>query len=192
MLIGLCLLGGLLLLALIRMLLLSRSNRRMRLACVQMEKQMAAQQVEIITIHHDANSWRAKTQRQFDALRSDFTCRLLQAELGGQHALKRLEGIRLESLGAALAKITALEARLAVKPTTTTLQKAAASASSLPSLPAMETLRLQSLEDELATAKTEIAASRQQAATLQRALLLARRRQPAMRKTSARGTVRGT
>ena len=191
MLIGLCILGGLLLMAMIRMVVLARSNRRMRLACVQMEKQAAAQQIEILATHHDANSWRAKTQRQFDALRSDFACRLLQADQGGQHALKHLEDLQQQKLAAAEAKISELEERLAEKPATTVLPKIAAPAATLPALPAMETLRLVALEDELAVARTEIAASRQQAATLQRALLLARRRPPAQRKTSTRGPARG-
>lgn len=195
LLVGFCILGGLLLLALIRIFLLWRSNRRMVLACAKMEKQTAAQQVEIIAIHHDSNSWRAKTLRQFDALRSDFTHRLVQAEQAGHHALQHLKDSRQGEIAQALAKIAALEAKLAAKPAATALQKAAipvnAPQSVLPSLPAMETLRLRALEAELATARTELAASRQQAAGLQRALLLARRRQPALRKNSVRGAARG-
>ncbi len=192
MLVAVCILGGLLLVALIRMLLLSRANRRMRLAGAKMEKQTAAQQVEITAILHEANSWRAKTQRQFDALRSDFAHRLLQTEQGGRHALQHLEDIRQQSLAEMLAKITTLEARLAAKSAAKVLPKPIPSlAPSLPSLPAMETLRLQSLEAELSAARAEIAASGQQVAALQRALLLARRRQLAPRKNSVRGTLRG-
>lgn len=192
MLVGLCILGGLLLVALLRMLLLSRANRRMRLACAKMEKQAAAQQVEISAIHDEASSWRAKMQRQFDAMRGDFTHRLLQVEQGGRHALQHFEDIQEEALAEARAKISALESRLAAKPAAAAPPRPApSSASSLPSLPAMETLRLQSLEAELAAARAEIAASGQQVAALQRALLLARRRQPATRKNSARGMLRG-
>jgi hypothetical protein len=56
----------------------------------------------------------------------------------------------------------------------------------------MDTLRIQSLESELAAAKAEIAIARQQNSALQRTLLLARRRAPvpAMRKSPPRGAVR--
>lgn len=56
----------------------------------------------------------------------------------------------------------------------------------------METLRIQSLEAELAAAKAELATGKQQNASLQRALLLARRRLPvtAMRKSTPRSTAR--
>ncbi|MDZ4401128.1 hypothetical protein [Prosthecobacter sp.] len=203
--IGLCILGGLFLIGLIRMFLLSRSNRRMRLESTKMEKQAVKQQVEITAIHHDAMSWRAKTQRQFDAFRIELSHRLMQSEQGNLHAQKLLDAAQEQSLASALAKITELEARLAAKPVVTMPAIAALSEagvlpkpagfikpppSSLPSLPAMETLRLQALENELAAARTEIVIGRQQNAALQRALLLARRRQPAARKNGARGTTR--
>lgn len=203
--IGLCILGGLLLIALTRLFLLSRSNRRMRIECAKMEKQTVEQQVEITAIHHDAMSWRAKTQRQFDAFRTDLSHRLHQSEQGNLHAQKRLDATQEQTLASALAKIAELEARLAAKPATATPPaialpetaapfKAAgfvkAPPPSLPSLPAMETLRLQSLESELAAAKAEAAAGRQQNTALQRALLLARRRQPVVRKNAARGMTR--
>jgi hypothetical protein len=205
LLIVLCILSGLLLIALVRLFLLSCSNRRMRVECAKMEKQVVEQQIEITAVHHDAMSWRAKTQRQFDAFRTDLSHRLHQSEQSILHAQKRLETTREQALSSALAKIAELEALLAAKSAAPTLpvitlpEAVASSVStgfakppppSLPSLPAMETLRLQSLESELAAAKAEIAAGRQQQAALQRSLLLARRRQPAVRKNGVRGPAR--
>lgn len=203
---GLCIIGGLFLIALIRVWLLTRSNRSMRDELAKMEKQSLEQQVEITAIHHDAMSWRAKIQRQFDAFRSDLSHRLLQAAQSCQHAQKQLETAQEECLTRALAQIKALEAKLAAKP----MLAAPAVASvpdigaapkpagmvktpppSLPALPAMETLRVQALENELTAARAEIAAAKRQSSALQQALLMARRRQqPSLRKISARPPVR--
>ncbi|MDB6006188.1 MAG: hypothetical protein JWR15_3175, partial [Prosthecobacter sp.] len=153
--------------------------------------------------HHDAMSWRAKTQRQFDALRSDLSHRLQQSDQGGAHALKGLEETHQKALSDALAQISELEAALAAKPAAAfslpvpvpapaTESKLPPPPPSLPALPAMETLRLQSLESDLAAAQTELSLSKQQNAMLQRDLLLARRRTPAtpMRKSTPRSTAR--
>ncbi|MBN8419928.1 MAG: hypothetical protein J0L73_13500 [Verrucomicrobia bacterium] len=190
---GLSIVAGLFLISLIRIYRLSRSNHRLRLENAKMTKQTVLQQMEVTSIHHDAMSWRAKTQRQFDALRSEFSHRLQQADQGGLHALKGLDEAHKKSLSEALAKISELEAALGAKP-------AAPVASALPkpppppvpALPAVDTLRIQTLESELAAAKAEIATSRQQTATLHRALLLTRRRLPvtAMRKSAPRTTAR--
>jgi hypothetical protein len=202
MLLGLCIIGGLLIIALIRVWVLAGSNRRMRGELVKMEKQSLEQQVEITAIHHDAMSWRAKIQRQFDAFRSDLSHRLLQAEQSRQHAQKQLESVQEAGLINALAKIKELEAKLAATPVPVAsvpdidaAQKPAGMTKvptpSLPALPAMETLRVQALENELSAARAEIAAAKRQNATLQQALLMARRRhQPAMRKITARTPVR--
>lgn len=199
LLIGFIIITGLFLLSLGRMWMLSHSNRRMRVENLKMGKQAALQQVEVTAVHHDAMSWRAKTQRQFDALRSDLSHRLQQADQAGVRGLKELADAYQKELSVALDKISELEAALAAKPIAVapTLVVAPAPlpkppAPALPSLPAMETLRLQSLESELATAKAEIASGKQQNAALQRALLLARRRAPApaMRKSSPRSTAR--
>lgn len=205
LLMGFCMLGGLFLIALIRMSLLSRSNRQMRIESVKLDRQAMEQQVEIIAVHHDAMSWRARMQRQFDAFRADLSHRLQQSEQGNQHAMGQLVAAHSRSLAAALAKISELEARLAIRPAATVLPVAAlpdASAlpkpagmikpppPSLPALPAMETLRFQALESELATARAELAASKRQASQLQHALQLARRRQPSMRKSSVKALTR--
>lgn len=200
LLIGLSIVTGLFLLSLVRTFRLLRANHRMEDEIEKMEKQSVLQQLEVTSVHHDAMSWRAKTQRQFDALRSELSHRLQQVDQGGANALKEMDAVHQQTLAVALAKISELEAALAAQP------KPAAAAlpppftaalpkpppASLPPLPAMDTLRIQSLESELAAAKAEIAIARQQNSALQRALLLARRRAPvpAMRKSSPRGAVR--
>lgn len=200
LLIGLSIVTGLFLLSLVRTFRLLRANHRMEDEIEKMEKQSVLQQLEVTSVHHDAMSWRAKTQRQFDALRSELSHRLHQVDQGGANALKEMDAVHQQTLAVALAKISELEAALAAQP------KPAAAAlpppftaalpkpppASLPPLPAMDTLRIQSLESELAAAKAEIAIARQQNSALQRALLLARRRAPvpAMRKSSPRGAVR--
>ena len=181
LLIALAIVGVLLLVALIRILLLARANRRMRSECVKMEKQAHAQQIEVTAIHHDSMSWRAKTQRQFEALRAELSHHLLQAGQRSRHAQRLLDTAHEQSLAAAQVKIQELESRLTCaaaatpnpefsSPRPRTFAKPAESG--LPSLPAMETLRIQALEAELAAAKAEITASRQQTAALQRHLLL--------------------
>jgi len=42
-------------------------------------------------VHHDAQSWRAKTQRQFDAIRADMTAPPGQGERGHAHAQKQAD-----------------------------------------------------------------------------------------------------
>lgn len=201
--IGLSIVSGLFLLSLVRTFRLLRANSRMEVEIAKMEKQSVLQQLEVTSVHHDAMSWRAKTQRQFDALRSELSHRLQQVDQGGANALKEMDAVHQQTLAVALAKISELEAALAAQP------KPAAAAlpppftaalpkppppppAALPPLPAMDTLRIQSLESELAAAKAEIASARQQNSALQRALLLARRRAPvpAMRKSPPRGAVR--
>jgi hypothetical protein len=200
LLIGLSIATGLFLLSLVRTFRLLRDNHRMEVEIAKMEKQSVLQQLEVTSVHHDAMSWRAKTQRQFDALRSELSHRLQQVDQGGANAPKEMEAVHQQTLAVALAKISELEAALVAQP------KAAAPAfpppftaalpkpppASLPPLPAMDTLRIQSLESELAAAKAEIASAKQQNSALQRALLLARRRAPApaMRKSTPRGAVR--
>ncbi len=178
LLISLTMVCGLFLMSLFRLFYLSNSNKRLGAVSAKLEKQAVLKEVELTAIQHEAMSWRAKTQRQFDALRSEFSHRLQQSDQGGLHVLKEWEEAQKKELSAALAKISELEAALSAKPTAV--------------LPAKEILRIQSLESELAAAKAEIASGRQQNAVLQRDLLLSRRRAPApaMRKSSLRSAVR--
>lgn len=200
--IALSIVTGLFLLSVVRTFRLLRANHRMEVEIAKMEKQSVLQQLEVTSVHHDAMSWRAKTQRQFDALRSELSHRLQQVDQGGANALKEMDAVHQQTLAVALAKISELEAALAAQPKpvaaalpppfTAALPKPPPPPAALPPLPAMDTLRIQSLESELAAAKAEIASARQQNSALQRALLLARRRAPvpAMRKSTPRGTVR--
>jgi len=206
MLLGLCILGGLLLVALVRVFSLALSNRRMRLEIIRMEKQSLEQQARISTIHQDAMSWRTKMRQQFDALRSDLSRRLIHAEDDCQHAWGELENAQGEKLAAALARAAGQEARLAASlappapqlatlPDISTAPRPAnmhkARSIPLPALPAMETLRVQALENELSTARAEIAAGNRQNVALRQALLMARRKQhPATRKNNTRGPAR--
>lgn len=194
--------GPLFLISLIRWFRLSSANRRMRKEGPKLEKQIISQQIELTGIRHETASWRAKMQRQFDAVRSELSAKHQQAEQGNQFAQKKLDAAQQQTLDAALAKINDLEAKLAAR-TAAPAPEAIASLPkpgglakppqpSLPSLPSMEMLRIQSLESELAAAKAELCFSRRQNAALQRALQLARRRPPATKKTAGRGVARST
>lgn len=175
--------GGLFLLSLGRIVSLARQNRRIARDQAKLENQALAQQAELISVHHDAQSWRAKVQRQFDAIRADMSARLEQVERGNVHAQKVADAAQEKALVAAMARISELEAKLAEA------KKAPAWAPAAPispALPAMETLHLESLQAELASVRADAAAQRQQNGDLQRALLLARRRQPHARRNGAR------
>ena len=198
LLIGLSIVSGLFLISMVRTFRLLRANHRMEVEIAKMEKHSVLQQLEVTAVHHDAMSWRAKTQRQFDALRSELSHRLLQVDQGGANVLKEMDAVHQQTLAVALAKISELEAALSAKPAAVALPSLVTPAlpkpppPSLPGLPAVDSLRVQSLEAELAAAKAEIASGRLLNATLQRALLLARRKVsvPATRKSATRSTVR--
>lgn len=175
--------GGLFLLSLGRIWSLGRQNRQFAKDLAKMENWTVVQQAEVVSVHHDAQSWRAKTQRQFDAIRADMTARLEQMERGNAHAQKLADASQEKALVAAMARISELETKLAEA------KKAPAWAPAAPissPLPAMETLHFESLQAELDSAKAESAAQRQQNGELQRALLLARRKQPPARRNGAR------
>ncbi|MFO1485226.1 MAG: hypothetical protein U1F71_17835 [Verrucomicrobiaceae bacterium] len=175
---------SLFLISIVRIVLLSRDNRQMRRLQAQMEKQSAELFQETISIHHDAQSWREKTQRQFDAVRSDFSTRMQQSERSNEHAQKQLDAALESFFAAALARAVAST----TAPVSAPPPPQPPPPSTLPALPTMETLHVQALETELDTTKAELATSQQQNATLQRSLLLARRRQPDnRRKNSPRG-----
>lgn len=197
--IGLSIITFLLLLTPWRMLGIYRSSRRLRGECAKMEKQLALQEMEVAGVHHDSMSWRAKMQRQFDALRAELSTQLLQADMNGAHALKELDkacqqvlttsDAKAAELAAAKIKISELEAALAVKPSAPPPPPPSMSKPALPSLPAMETLRIQALETELAAVKSELALAKHQNATLQLTALLARRKAPVTATSTRRGTL---
>ncbi|MBB5031511.1 hypothetical protein [Prosthecobacter vanneervenii] len=200
MIIGLSIVSIMFLLSLGRMLALYRSNRRLSAEGVKMNKQLAIQEMEVTGAHHDSKSWRAKMQRQFDALRAELSTQLVQTEMNGAHALKELDkacqqvltnsDAKAAELAAAKIKISELEAALAVKPVAVppppppSVPKPA-----LPALPAMETLRIQALETELAAVKSELALAKQQNASLQLTALLARRKAPVVTAHARKSTL---
>jgi BMFP domain-containing protein YqiC len=175
--------GALFLISLARIFLLARHNRRMRQDILKMEKQSAEQQIGIISSHHDTASWRAKIQRQFDALRAELAARLDQSERSNHHAQDRLDESRRQELAVAQDKIKELEAALSAAPTQAVVKP---SQPVIPTLPAMETLRIEALETELAAAKSALTAARQQNAALRLSNLMARRRQTAPRRVGMR------
>ncbi|MGV3661205.1 MAG: hypothetical protein ACO1TE_13545 [Prosthecobacter sp.] len=72
--------GGLLLISMVRILFLLRTNRRLRESTAKMEKQVLTQQGEILAVRQDSNAWRGETQRMFDAFRAEFSKRLEESE----------------------------------------------------------------------------------------------------------------
>lgn len=173
--------GALFFISLVRIFLLRRQNRRMRQETVKMEKLAAEQQAGIITSHHDTASWRAKMQRQFDALRAELAVQLDQSERSNEHAQKKLDESWQQELDAARAKIRKLEAALSAAPKPEAIAKPF-----IPTLPAMETLRIEALEAELTAARSALTTARQQNAALRLSSLMARRRQSAPRRSSMR------
>lgn len=168
--------GGLLLLSVGRIISLGRSNREFFKTTAKLENLTKSQQAELIAAHHDAQSWRAKLQRQFDATRVDYATRLEQAERSNAFAQKQVDASIEKALAAAMAKIQQLETEL----------EAAKAAPIIPALPAIETLEVESLSDELASVKAEANVAKQRNADLQRQLLSARRKTPVGRRNGSR------
>jgi CHASE3 domain sensor protein len=72
--------GGLLLISMVRILFLLRTNKRLREATEKMEKQVLAQHNQILSVKQDSNAWRGDIQRMFDAFRAEFSKRLEESE----------------------------------------------------------------------------------------------------------------
>ena len=89
-----------------------------------------------------------------------------------------------QELDAARAKIRKLEAALSAAPKPETIAKPL-----IPTLPAMETLRIEALEAELTAARSALTTARQQNAALRLSSLMARRRQSAPRRSSIASTL---
>lgn len=176
----LCITGGLFLISLVRIFLLSQQNHRMRRDAAKMEKLAAEQQSDIIATQHDTASWRAKAQRQFDALRAEFTARLDQSVSGTQHAQTQLDESWQQKLEDANTRIRDLELALTAASTQLITQPA------IPTLPAIETLRVEALETELAAMKSALVTAQQQNFALKLSSFMARRRQAAPRRAGAR------
>ena len=76
----LCIVGGLLLIAMVRIIFLLRTNSRLRESTSKMEKQVLTQHQEILAVRQDSNAWRGELQRMFDAFRAEFSNRLVESE----------------------------------------------------------------------------------------------------------------
>jgi hypothetical protein len=76
----LCIVGGLLLIAMVRIIFLLRTNTRLRESTSKMEKQVLTQHQEILAVRQDSNAWRGEIQRMFDAFRAEFSKRLAESE----------------------------------------------------------------------------------------------------------------
>lgn len=86
-----CIVGGLLLIAMVRILFLLRTNNRLRDSTAKMEKQVLTQHQEILAVRQDSNAWRGEVQRMFDAFRAEFSKRLEESESRYQDIQQRQE-----------------------------------------------------------------------------------------------------
>lgn len=77
---ALSIVSGLLLIAMVRIIFLLRTNSRLRESAEKMEKQVLTQHNEILAVRQDSNAWRGETQRMFDAFRAEFSKRLTESE----------------------------------------------------------------------------------------------------------------
>lgn len=72
--------GGLLLIAMVRIVFLLRTNKRLSESTAKMEQQVLLQHQEILSVRSDSNAWRGELQRMFDAFRAEFSKRLAESE----------------------------------------------------------------------------------------------------------------
>ncbi len=83
--------GGLLLISMVRIVFLLRTNTRLRDSTAKMERQVLVQQQEILSVRQDSNAWRGELQRMFDAFRAEFSKRLIESEQRYQDVQQRCE-----------------------------------------------------------------------------------------------------
>lgn len=81
--------GGLLLISMVRIMFLMRTNSRLNASTAKMEKQVLTQHTEILAARQDSNAWRGEMQRVFDAFRAEFSKRIAESEQRYQDILKR-------------------------------------------------------------------------------------------------------
>ena len=85
--------GGLLLIAMVRIIFLLRTNSRLREATSKMEQQVLNQHQEILSVRSDSNAWRGELQRMFDAFRAEFSKRLDESEQRYHDIKQRSESV---------------------------------------------------------------------------------------------------
>ena len=96
--------GGLLLIAMVRILFLLRTNSRLSEATAKMEQQVLNQHQEILSVRSDSNAWRGELQRMFDAFRAEFSKRLEESEQRYHDIKQRSESIIKPAVPVALAE----------------------------------------------------------------------------------------
>jgi len=180
--------GFLLLCSIFRIIQVARDNRRMSREIDRLGRAEDEQRQEVETRLREADSWREGMRRHLDTLRTDFNARLQQSEAGNLRVQQQLDSVLEEMLKAPQTKKLNAEKPQQAPPTQATPASIAPATPTLPALPALETLRLQALESDLNSARTEIASLRQKNAHLQSSLLLTRRRCPPQRLKAARQT----
>ena len=82
---------ALLVLAMIRIWFLRRSNERLFIQHERMERQVLNQQRDIIGLRQDSNAWRGAMQMQFDAFRAESSRRVEDSEMRYDQAMKQQE-----------------------------------------------------------------------------------------------------
>jgi len=115
---SLAVVGGLLLLSMVRIVFLLRTNSRLRDSASKMEQQVLNQHQALLSVRSDSNAWRGELQRMFDSFRAEFSKRLDESEQRYkevQHrcetAVKPAEVFAPPPPAAVLAKIAAQEER---------------------------------------------------------------------------------
>ena len=88
---SLAIVGGLLLISMVRILFLLRTNARLRESAAKMEQQVLNQHQALLSVRSDSNAWRGELQRMFDSFRAEFSKRLDESEQRYQDIQKRAE-----------------------------------------------------------------------------------------------------
>lgn len=101
-----CIVVGLLIIAMIRIVFLLRTNRRLLMQQDKMEQQVLNQQRDVIQVRQDSNAWRGAVQVQFDAFRAESSRRLEDSEMRYDQVIKQQEAHHVELQGL-LAKLMA-------------------------------------------------------------------------------------
>jgi hypothetical protein len=78
--VALSIVGGVLLIAMVRILFLLCTHKRLREATQKMEKQLLAQHNQLLFVKQDSNAWRGEIQRMLDAFRAEYAKRLEESE----------------------------------------------------------------------------------------------------------------
>lgn len=78
--VALSIVGGVLLIAMVRILFLLCTHKRLREATQKMEKQVLAQHNQLLSVKQESNAWRGEIQRMFDAFHAEYAKRLEESE----------------------------------------------------------------------------------------------------------------